>query len=133
MGWSTAWREVPAFGMYFSCYEYIKEELQERVTGLPPYLASMFAGGASGCFTWAVIYPVDVVKTRIQTMSISTPVNQRRMLRLGADIASREGVGALFRGLGVTLIRAFPVNAIIFPVYESVLQLCFKYDLFDNC
>eukprot|EP00588_Corethron_pennatum_P029718 CAMPEP_0194313108 /NCGR_PEP_ID=MMETSP0171-20130528/10001_1 /TAXON_ID=218684 /ORGANISM="Corethron pennatum, Strain L29A3" /LENGTH=316 /DNA_ID=CAMNT_0039067917 /DNA_START=235 /DNA_END=1182 /DNA_ORIENTATION=+ len=81
--WSTAWREVPAFGMYFSCYEYIKEELQERVTGLPPYLASMFAGGASGCFTWAVIYPVDVVKTRIQTMPISTPVNQRRMLRLG--------------------------------------------------
>eukprot|EP00588_Corethron_pennatum_P006906 CAMPEP_0194286624 /NCGR_PEP_ID=MMETSP0169-20130528/32896_1 /TAXON_ID=218684 /ORGANISM="Corethron pennatum, Strain L29A3" /LENGTH=320 /DNA_ID=CAMNT_0039033107 /DNA_START=298 /DNA_END=1257 /DNA_ORIENTATION=+ len=86
--WSTAWREVPAFGMYFSCYEYIKEELQDRVMGLPPYLASMCAGGASGCFTWAVIYPVDVVKTRIQTMPMSTPVHQRRMLRLGADIAS---------------------------------------------
>jgi solute carrier family 25 carnitine/acylcarnitine transporter 20/29 len=27
-----------------------------------------------------------------------------------------------FRGLGVTLLRAFPVNAIIFPVYEITLE-----------
>jgi hypothetical protein len=27
-----------------------------------------------------------------------------------------------FRGFGVTVLRAFPVNAIIFPVYEFTLQ-----------
>jgi solute carrier family 25 carnitine/acylcarnitine transporter 20/29 len=34
-----------------------------------------------------------------------------------------EGVGVFFRGLGPTLLRGFPVNAVTFYVYEVVMKL----------
>jgi solute carrier family 25 carnitine/acylcarnitine transporter 20/29 len=43
------------------------------------------------------------------------------MWTVARDIVRENGWQYMFRGLGVTLVRAFPVNAIIFPVYEFVL------------
>ena len=48
-------------------------------------------------------------------LDIEIPPEQRN------DIVKEHGWRYMFRGLGVTLCRAFPVNAIIFPVYEFVL------------
>ena len=39
------------------------------------WLASAVAGGSSGCLTWAAVYPVDVIKTRIQTSPFDVPVS----------------------------------------------------------
>jgi solute carrier family 25 carnitine/acylcarnitine transporter 20/29 len=83
------------------------------------WLASAFAGGLTGCITWAAIYPVDVIKTRIQTSPLDTQV---RMMQVGRDIIRQHGWKYMFRGLGITMIRAFPVNGIIFPCYEFVLK-----------
>lgn len=154
----TAWREVPAFGLYFATYDYIKntvthmlstrlkqqQQQQQHVTimdttsantnnsntnassGIQPHTwaASCIAGGVSGAFTWAVIYPFDVIKTKIQTTPLETPLEQRRISFIYRKILREHGWRHLFRGLGVTVLRAFPVNAIIFPVYEwTLLQL----------
>ena len=77
--WTTALREVPAFGLYFSTYDFIKDNVNSLIAGrdgvfdedaaVPvqhshTWLASAFAGGMSGCVTWAIVYPVDVIKTR---------------------------------------------------------------------
>ena len=77
--WTTCMREVPAFGLYFSTYDYIKDNVNSLIAerdgvmdedAATPvqhshtWLASAFAGGVSGCLTWAVVYPVDVIKTR---------------------------------------------------------------------
>lgn len=43
------------------------------------------------------------------------------MWTVASDLVKEHGWQYMFRGLGVTLLRAFPVNAIIFPVYEFVL------------
>ena len=43
------------------------------------------------------------------------------MWTVAYDLVNEHGWRYMFRGLGVTLARAFPVNAIIFPVYEFVL------------
>jgi solute carrier family 25 carnitine/acylcarnitine transporter 20/29 len=82
------------------------------------WFASGFAGGVSGSLTWAIIYPLDVIKTRIQTSPLDTSVST---FNVGRSIVSKHGYRKLFRGLGITLIRAFPVNGIIFPVYEFTL------------
>jgi solute carrier family 25 (mitochondrial carnitine/acylcarnitine transporter), member 20/29 len=85
-------------------------------------VASAFAGGCSGCLTWTFVYPVDVIKTHIQIAPLDAPRSSLRLWTVGQQIVQRYGVGILFRGLGITLIRAFPVNGTIFPVYEFSLQ-----------
>jgi Mitochondrial carrier protein len=87
-GWcSTVSREVPAFGMYFAVYDYMKDHVnallarqqrqahRNRLDGtttafqaLVPsgfqhthtWIASACAGGIAGSVTWGVVYPVDV-------------------------------------------------------------------------
>jgi hypothetical protein len=116
--WCTCFREVPSFGLYFACYDVFREKLVEKK--LPNWGCSMIAGGLSGCFTWALVYPVDVIKTRIQTADLNMRSKDRRVFRLGRQLVRENGWKYLYRGLGVTMVRAFPVNAIIFPVYEMV-------------
>jgi solute carrier family 25 carnitine/acylcarnitine transporter 20/29 len=132
--WSTCWREIPAFGLYFASYDYIKDATntflsqQSGVESDPiginhshTWIASAFAGGCAGSITWGIVYPVDVIKTRIQTSPLTTPRSQLGMLYVGRQIVAQHGFSYLFRGLSITLIRAFPVNGTIFPVYEFAL------------
>ena len=54
-----------------------------------------------------------------------TDPSQRRILNVTRNIIQQNGWRQLFRGMTVTCLRAFPVNGIIFPVYEYVLmQVC---------
>lgn len=126
----TLWRETPAFGMYFATYDAIKSRVESLLDdgganhAVPSHArawaSSALAGGVAGAFTWAIIYPFDVIKSRIQTGPLDREL-QRGMWTVARDIVEERGWRHLFRGLGVTLARAFPVNAIIFPVYELVL------------
>lgn len=126
----TLWRETPAFGMYFATYDTIKERVEgflEERDGEHPipshahaWAASALAGGISGAWTWVIIYPFDVIKTRIQTSPLDCR-HREGMWAVGRGMVREHGWRHMFRGLGVTLARAFPVNAIIFPTYEFVL------------
>lgn len=136
-GWCvTAWREIPAFGGYFALYDIFKDALSSFFAsraGITEsemaaqnhssvWASSALAGGTTGALTWAVIYPFDIIKTRIQTSPLDTPLAKRKLLAVGRNIVEKEGASALFRGLNITIIRAFPVNAIVFPVYEFCLM-----------
>jgi solute carrier family 25 (mitochondrial carnitine/acylcarnitine transporter), member 20/29 len=92
------------------------------LTNTHTWLASAFAGGCAGSLTWALVYPVDVIKSQIQTAPLDTPLRDLRMWTVGQSIVSKHGYRYLFRGLGITLVRAFPVNGTIFPVYEFTLR-----------
>ena len=126
----TLWRETPAFGMYFATYDAIKERVEKVLDDsnashpIPSHAhawaASALAGGLSGAWTWVIIYPFDVIKTSIQTSALERRL-RKSMWTVGYELVVEHGWRHMFRGLGVTLIRAFPVNAIIFPTYEFVL------------
>jgi hypothetical protein len=126
----TLWRETPAFGMYFATYDTIKDRveslLEEKDDDHPipshahAWAASALAGGISGAWTWVIIYPFDVIKTQIQTTPLEGHL-RKGMWTVGRELVQEHGWRHMFRGLGVTLARAFPVNAIIFPTYEFVL------------
>jgi len=143
--WITCWREIPAFGMYFSFYDILKDRIQTSldqrdrrtdetfVTTATPgekqkqkshtLFASVVSGGLTGALTWAVVYPLDVIKTQIQTLPINTPRHERTIAAVTSTIIKKHGWKRLFRGLSVTCLRAFPVNGIIFPTYEYTLSL----------
>jgi hypothetical protein len=136
--WCTACREIPAFGLYFSGYNFCKDRInylfakQAGIDDLEAsyeygehshtWTASALAGGLTGGATWVIVYPLDIIKTRIQSAPLDTPLEERRVVAVCRDIVQKHGWRHLFRGLNITLFRAFPVNAIIFPVYEYVLM-----------
>jgi solute carrier family 25 (mitochondrial carnitine/acylcarnitine transporter), member 20/29 len=150
--WSTLLREIPAFGLYFCVYDYLKDVTNTQLVqcwtddSINPcnsnisdnnknnnyssptkvtshtWIASAIAGGLSGSLTWAIVYPVDLIKSRIQTAALTTPHSQLRMIHVATNIVQQHGVSHLFRGLNITLLRALPVNGTIFPVYEFTLQ-----------
>jgi solute carrier family 25 carnitine/acylcarnitine transporter 20/29 len=102
-------------------------------TSVPPAMAhhshtwvsSALAGGFTGALTWAMVYPFDVIKTQIQTMPLTEEASKRRIHTVTQNLIRTHGWKHLFRGLTVTCLRAFPVNGIIFPVYEyTLMHIC---------
>jgi hypothetical protein len=138
---ATLWREAPSFGMYFASYDVVKERVEDLLRrtdvgtaeggggdGARPfpshthaYAASALAGGISGALAWLVTYPFDVIKTQIQTSPMDGQYARRGTWAVGYELVQRHGWRFMFRGLGVTLAGAVPVNAVIFPTYEYVL------------
>ena len=87
--------------IYFSSYYHSKKILIDHdVRG---DMSILISGGLSGIFYWLLIYPFDTLKT------ISQSGGSLRYSRL-------------FKGLGVTMLRAVPVNCATFYGYEMALS-----------
>lgn len=76
-------------------------------------IRTMIAGSVGGITLWTVIFPADVIKSRIQIGNIN-----EKMLTIGAKIIKEEGVSALYNGLKPTIVRTIPATAVLFVVYE---------------
>tara|TARA_B100000401_G_C52803952_1_gene720117 strand:+ start:17 stop:667 length:651 start_codon:yes stop_codon:yes gene_type:complete len=88
-------RESPSCCIYFGLYNECKKN----------NLSSFLSGGICGMSSWLFTYPLDTIKTRMQSNS-SKSFKQAIL------------IGNLFKGLNICLIRAFFVNAIGFYTYE---------------
>lgn len=91
---------------FFSC----RPDQKKDDIGL---LRTMIAGAVGGITLWTVIFPADVIKSRIQIGNI-----KETMLSVGAKIIKEEGVSALYNGLKPTIVRTIPATAVLFVVYE---------------
>lgn len=127
-GTITSVRDSFGYAWYFWSYELSKRLLLSRQADpfLDPNASDiLIAGGVAGVITWATIFPLDVIKTRIQTQSHiaedltapllaqgdSRPI-QKSSWQVARDIARSEGIPGFYRGLGVCSLRAFIVNAV---------------------
>lgn len=115
--WVTTLRETPSYGVYFYIYRTVQELLTPKDQSFSA-VATLIAGGCAGSSTWISIYPIDVIKSIIQTSPINTPKSELTMLYVARKILKERGIRFFFHGLGVTVIRAFPVNAATFYFYE---------------
>lgn len=104
-------------------------------------LKVLLCGGIAGVITWGSVFPLDMVKTRLQAQTIHhSPVgtapegqsllqSQHRTMstmQITRETYRTEGVAAFYRGLGVCSIRAFIVNAV--QVGLSLLLATFGTD-----
>lgn len=83
------------------------------------------AGGLAGVVTWAFATPMDVVKARLQ-MSGAGGRKYNGVLHCMSVSVREEGVRVFFKGLLLNSLRAFPVNAITFLSYESLMRVFFS-------
>lgn len=119
-------RDLPAFATYFALYEMAKDKLEGQ--GHPLWLSSCAAGGLAGVMSWVVVYPCDVIKSVVQTRPASTAHPPLGMWATGKELLRAHGPRVFFRGMSVALLRALPVNCIVFPVYEASVQALGKVD-----
>ena len=77
------------------------------------------AGGLAGIAYWALVFPLDTLKTRIQTDSPHKPAYSG-MLDCARKVVRAEGLAGLFKGWQPCFARAVPANAALFLCYEIV-------------
>lgn len=120
---ATLARDGPGSAAYFATYEYIKRRLTpvDAATGKPVGGLSLgaitCAGAAAGVAMWIPVFPVDTVKSRLQTMEGNPTVGGvvRGLYKAG-------GLKAFFPGFGPALARAVPANAATFLGVELAHQ-----------
>ncbi|KAK1943401.1 Mitochondrial basic amino acids transporter [Phytophthora citrophthora] len=121
-GWEICLlRDVPSFGAYFCCYEASKRALTGGRSENETDWKLMTAGGIAGMVSWAVCMPLDVVKSCVQGQKLE--VKQQSMVEIARSRMKQEGPGFFFKGFGTTMVRAFPVSAVTFLVYEKTMQM----------
>lgn len=152
----TAIRDSVGYGFYFWSYELGTRWMDEwsrsptapaqgdplpGVAGVTAGEAAkvLLCGGVAGIVTWASIFPLDVIKTRVQAQvygTVSSTGEGSPLLsspdtattrRLGAIEIAREtyregGLRVFFRGLMVCSVRAFIVNAVQWATYEWIMM-----------
>ncbi|KDP37225.1 hypothetical protein JCGZ_06281 [Jatropha curcas] len=124
----TMLRDAPSHGFYFFTYEYMREQLHPgcRKTGQESLQTMLVAGGLAGVASWVCCYPLDVIKTRLQAQTPSSPHKYNGILDCFRRSVKEEGYSVLWRGLGTAVARAFVVNGAIFSAYEIALRCLFN-------
>eukprot|EP00243_Klebsormidium_subtile_P003104 TRINITY_DN16251_c0_g1_i1.p1 TRINITY_DN16251_c0_g1~~TRINITY_DN16251_c0_g1_i1.p1 ORF type:complete len:345 (+),score=44.03 TRINITY_DN16251_c0_g1_i1:446-1480(+) len=149
--WTTALRDSLAFAIYFSFYEGTCRALtpaSETPGCQMSPIRTMIAGSVCGAASWALTYPLDVIKSRLQSQEIipahnpspvlavaggpatsgerlrSKPVQQPvGMVQCAINSYKSEGVGVFFKGFAPTILRSIPVGAVTFLGFEAVMTL----------
>lgn len=123
---ATLARDGPGSAAYFATYEYIKRRLtpvdpETGKAGNLSLLAVTAAGGAAGIAMWIPVFPIDTVKSRLQTMEGKPTIGGviKGVYRSG-------GYKAFFPGFGPALARAVPANAATFLGVELAHQFMNK-------
>lgn len=96
----TLIRESVSTSIYFGTYHYLHDQLNYSL---------LYSGGISGVVSWLITHPIDTVKSRIQSGSVS-------------NLKDALSIKGLWRGIECTLLRAFLVNSTGFWVYEKSLN-----------
>lgn len=123
----TLARDGPGSAAYFATYEVIKRRLTPKnADGSPAgqlsLTAIMAAGGAAGVAMWIPVFPVDTVKSRLQSAEGNVTVGGvvRQLWKTG-------GARAFFPGMGPAMCRAVPANAATFLGVEVAQKAMGKF------
>ncbi|KAH7157119.1 mitochondrial carrier domain-containing protein [Dactylonectria macrodidyma] len=117
----TIWREAFAYGAWFTSFEYMMNADAARNRIDRKDIASYkiaFYGGLAGEVLWLASYPLDVVKSKMQTDGFGPNQRYRNMRDCFATTFRAEGARGFFKGIAPTLLRAMPVSAGTFAVVE---------------
>ncbi|KAK4531809.1 hypothetical protein CCYA_CCYA09G2666 [Cyanidiococcus yangmingshanensis] len=83
-------------------------------------LASLLAGGFAGTFASTITCPLEVIKTKLQSISaVQNGGKHATFISVTTNIARQEGFRGFFRGLLPTWIGILPARATYFWAYST--------------
>lgn len=119
----TLARESVGLGVYFATYEALiarEKSLGVARADISLWKLCMF-GGLSGYTLWIAVYPVDVIKSKLQTDSLIKP-KYSSGIQVVRDITRTAGIKGFYRGFVPTILRAAPANGATFAVFEVTMR-----------
>ncbi|CAA7052762.1 unnamed protein product [Microthlaspi erraticum] len=127
---------APESAIKFYAYELFKNAIGENMGEDKADIgttARLIAGGMAGAVAQASIYPLDLVKTRLQTCTTSQGSGVGpRLGTLTKDILVHEGPRAFYKGLFPSLLGIIPYAGIDLAAYETLKDLSRTYILQDS-
>lgn len=121
---------APESAIKFYSYEMLKNVIggDEGDIGTP---GRLLAGGLAGAVAQTSIYPMDLVKTRLQTY-VCDRGSVPSLGKLSRDIWVQEGPRAFYRGLVPSLLGIIPYAGIDLAAYEALKDMSRKHILHDG-
>ncbi|KAK3183285.1 hypothetical protein Dsin_030571 [Dipteronia sinensis] len=125
---------APESAIKFYVYEILKNAIGDRMgenkDDIGP-AGRLLAGGLAGAVAQAAIYPMDLVKTRLQTFDCGGG-KAPKLGTLTKDIWVKEGPRAFYKGLLPSLLGIIPYAGIDLAAYETLKDLSRTYILTDS-
>ena len=87
-----------------------------------PFYVPFLAGGTAGTSYWVFTYPIDYVKTAMQTDKLGNfkYVNTLDCIK---QKYAEHGLKGFYKGYVICMLRSFPVNAASIIVYRLMQRL----------
>jgi len=122
---ATILRETPSYGCYFTTYEWCCNFMapEDQTKDDLHWSQLLLAGGLSGVAGWLCIYPIDVIKTRMQDAYSDGKYKYKNMWECAKVSYREEGAAVFSRGLNATILRAIPTNSVTFLIYTLTMRL----------
>lgn len=121
----TMLREGHGIGSYFLVYEaLITRDINAGIqrSNISPWRLCSY-GAIAGASLWLMVYPIDVIKSVMQTDNLTNPKFGKNMIQVAKSLYAREGLRAFFKGFGPTILRAAPANGATFATFELTMRL----------
>ncbi|XP_030070547.1 mitochondrial glutamate carrier 2 [Microcaecilia unicolor] len=126
---ATLLRDVPFSILYFPLFAHINKLGQESPDKKASFVHSLMSGCTAGCVAAVAVTPMDVLKTRIQTLKKGTGEDiYNGLIDCARKIWQNEGAYAFMKGAGCRALVIAPLFGIAQAVYfigigEYILRL----------
>ncbi|RWS04736.1 mitoferrin-1-like protein, partial [Dinothrombium tinctorium] len=116
--------------MEVGCFKTVElmfnDDESNEYESLPSYYslqAHMISGAAAGICEHCVMFPVDSIKTRMQSLAPSPQATYRSVPEAMYKMMRYEGFFRPFRGMSVMVASAGPAHALYFSCYEKMKRV----------
>ncbi|XP_073525826.1 uncharacterized protein [Phyllobates terribilis] len=128
---SSVLRYYPSVALNFSLKDLYRNIMRESGDDSPPAISSaainFIAGGAAGCTTLILVYPLDIAHTRLAVDVGPTGARQfKGILHFLTTVQKRDGIPGIYRGLPASLQGMVVHRSIYFGGFDTIKEILTK-------
>ncbi|XP_038641553.1 mitoferrin-1-like isoform X1 [Scyliorhinus canicula] len=99
------------------------EDVYESLPDTVAISTHMMAGSVAGVMEHSIMFPIDSVKTRMQSLQPNPKAQYKNVFEGLLRIMHTEGYWRPFRGLNAMVLGAGPAHAMYFSTYEKMKRI----------
>ncbi|KAL5492324.1 RIM2 [Sanghuangporus weigelae] len=123
-GLSASYLGVTEGTIQWTLYEKLKRLTAntEGRGGFSEWLGMLGSAGTAKCVATLITYPHEVIRTRLRQPLVNGKMKYTGLLQTLRLVIAEEGARSLYGGLSAHLMRVVPNAAVMYAIYEGVLQ-----------